>query len=150
MAPRKRRSARIKLAIIGAGSAIFSSRLLIDLCLAAGLKGTDLALVDIDQHRLAVIERFARRLSDELGAGLRVTAGTVREPALDGASFVVNTAQVGGHEWAEGIERELSTITTRQSASNHLLQALAIKQAEHTDTLDQVIVLLEPRSGDHG
>ena len=33
------------------------------------------------------------------------------------------------------IDRDLSTIATRQSAANHLLQALAITQAEHTATL---------------
>jgi uncharacterized coiled-coil protein SlyX len=33
------------------------------------------------------------------------------------------------------VDRDLATIAQRQSAANHLIQALAITQAEHTQTL---------------
>ena len=41
------------------------------------------------------------------------------------------------------IDRDLGTIAQRQSAANHLLQALAITQAEHTQTLSRHGGILE-------
>jgi alpha-galactosidase len=57
--------------------------------------------MDIDQRRLDMIARLAQRLSDELDAGLSFSQTTDREEALQGADFVINTVQVGGHNWVE-------------------------------------------------
>jgi len=48
-----------------------------------------------------MVARLAERLSDELGAGLSFSQTTDRAEALQGADFVINTAQVGGHVWTE-------------------------------------------------
>ena len=91
----------VKITIIGAGSATFAAGIVRDLCVTPGLHGSHVALMDVDEHRLEMIDRMASRLSDELQAGLRFSRTTDREAALEGADFVLNTAQVGGHGWTE-------------------------------------------------
>jgi alpha-galactosidase len=98
---------RVKIAIIGAGSATFSAGIVRDLCVSPGLHGSHVALMDIDQHRLDMIARLAQRLSDELKADLSFSRTTSREAALQGVDFVINTAQVGGHSWTE-VQRGLA------------------------------------------
>jgi len=94
-------STDVKIAIVGAGSATFAAGIVRDLCLTPELHGSHVALMDVDAHRLEMIDRMARRLSGELGAGLSFSVTQAREPALTGADFVLNTAQVGGHDWTE-------------------------------------------------
>jgi alpha-galactosidase len=91
----------VKIAIIGAGSAEFSGNIVRDLCVNGGLHGSHVTFMDIDQRRLDMVTRMARRLSDELHAGLSFDQTTDRAQALQGADFVINTAQVGGHAWTE-------------------------------------------------
>ena len=45
-------SNRIKLCLIGAGSAVFSLRLVKDICLTEGLSGSHVTFMDIDVERL--------------------------------------------------------------------------------------------------
>jgi alpha-galactosidase len=92
---------QIKIAIIGAGSAQFSGGIVRDLCVNPGLQGSHVTFMDIDQHRLDMITRMGQRLADELKADLTFSKTTSREDALKGADFVINTAQVGGHDWTE-------------------------------------------------
>ena len=97
----------LKVAIIGAGSASFSTRVVMDLALTESLKGSAVSLMDVDERRLEMIHRLATRASQELGAGLSVSKTMSREEALAGADFVINTALTGGHDWLEA-QRELS------------------------------------------
>jgi alpha-galactosidase len=97
----------VKIGLIGAGSATFSGGIVRDLCVNPGLHGSHVTLMDVDEHRLAMIHRLAERLSGELGADLSFSATTDREQALRGADFVLNTAQVGGHDWTEA-QRDLA------------------------------------------
>jgi len=92
---------QVNVTIIGAGSATFAAGIVRDLCVTPGLRGSHVALMDVDEHRLKMISRLAERLSDELNAGLSFSATTDREQALQGADFVLNTAQIGGHDWVE-------------------------------------------------
>ncbi len=91
----------VKIAIIGAGSSVFSSRVVMDLALTPGLRSCSVALMDVDEHRLDVIHRLAVRASNELGADLNITKTLERAEALEGADFVINTALNGGHDWHE-------------------------------------------------
>ena len=91
----------VKIAIIGAGSATFSAGIVRDLCVSPGLHGSHVAFMDIDSRRLENIAQMADRLNAQLGAGLRFSRTLDRETALRGADFVINTAQVGGHDWTE-------------------------------------------------
>ena len=91
----------VKVTIIGAGSATFAAGIVRDLCVTPGLHRSHIALMDVDERRLDMIDRMARRLSAELDAGLSFSKTTDRQTALQEADFVLNTAQVGGHGWVE-------------------------------------------------
>lgn len=96
----------IRLAVVGAGSAQFSLGLVRDLCLTSDLRGSTIALMDIDAERLDIVHTLARRYADELGADLRIEQTTDRRAALRDADFVINTALAGGHPQEEA-ERDL-------------------------------------------
>ncbi|NUR07769.1 MAG: alpha-galactosidase [Nocardioidaceae bacterium] len=85
------------IAFVGAGSAEFTRQLLRDLLSYDDLPRLDLVLHDVDPDRLALAEQVARITVRHHGrdAGVRATAD--RRAALDGADFVVNTVNVGGH-----------------------------------------------------
>lgn len=86
------------IAIIGAGSAVFSLGLIRDLCLTERLHGSTVRLMDIDEARLQAISRLCQRYSEEMGAGIETIATTDRREALAGADFVINTALVTGYD----------------------------------------------------
>ena len=88
----------IKLSIIGAGSAIFSLRLVGDLCKTKGLSGSSVLLMDIDEKRLNSVHILATRYAAALGANLKFEKTTDMKRSIEGADFVINTALVGGHE----------------------------------------------------
>ena len=61
----------IKLSIIGAGSAIFSLRLVGDLCKTKDLSGSFVSLMDVDEKRLNSVHDLAKRYAALLGINLR-------------------------------------------------------------------------------
>jgi alpha-galactosidase len=87
-----------KITLIGAGSAVFSKRLLGDCMLTPGLQGFELALYDINEERLRDCERIISNLKLSLGSSCTVKAYSDRKEALRGAKFVINTILVGGDE----------------------------------------------------
>ncbi|TVY07509.1 family 4 glycosyl hydrolase [Paenibacillus cremeus] len=91
----------VKICIIGAGSAQFSAGIVRDLCVNPGLAGSHVVLMDIDERRLEFVLQLAERLSAELQANVSFSKTTDRQKALKDADFVLNTAQVGGHQWSE-------------------------------------------------
>lgn len=90
-----------RIAVIGAGSAQFSACIVRDLCVTPALAGSEICLMDVDAHRLALVEKLAHKIDRELGSGLRITSTTDRAAALRDTAFVINTALDGGHPWAE-------------------------------------------------
>lgn len=92
-----------KVAIIGAGSGMFSLSLVKDICLAPGLSGSTVSFMDINEERLENAYRLSSRYAKQLGANLRLERTTDRLEALQGADFVINTALAESHEhWREG------------------------------------------------
>jgi alpha-galactosidase len=87
----------IKISIIGAGSAIFSLRLVGDLCKTKGLSGSSVSLMDIDEKRLNSVHHLAKRYADLLGINLRFEKTTDMKRSIEDADFVINTALIGGH-----------------------------------------------------
>ena len=87
-----------KITFIGAGSTIFLRHLLSDAVLMPSLGNAEIALMDIDEQRLAESELVARRVVETLKAGASVTATTSRREALDGADFVIVSVQIGGYK----------------------------------------------------
>ena len=86
----------VKVAVVGGGSTYTpelvegvvnrSDRLPID----------ELALLDVDQDRLAIVGGLAGRMLDRAGWGGRLSLATDRAAALEGADFVLVQLRVGG------------------------------------------------------
>src|SRR4051794_35784992 len=86
-----------RLAFIGAGSATFTRDLLGDLLSFPELADVELALHDIDSERLETATAVAQRTNEKLAGRARITCHVDRRAALDGADFVINMVQIGGH-----------------------------------------------------
>ena len=97
----------IRIALIGAGSIVFTRNLLGDILSLPELADCEIALTDIDAHRLSLAEGVAGRIAAKLGARPRILAHTDRRRALEGARFVVNTIQVGGYRPATVTDFEI-------------------------------------------
>lgn len=96
---------RQKLVLIGAGSTVFTQRLIADIILAGEADRWELALVDIDPVTLAAVNRLVAKMLYAKGAVIPVTATTDRRAVLEGADYVVTTIAVGGRAgWQRDIE----------------------------------------------
>ncbi len=87
-----------RIAFIGAGSVVFTKNLLGDILALPALRDVEIALHDIDADRLATAEAMARWVARERDARPRITTHDDRRAAIDGADFVLNMVQIGGHE----------------------------------------------------
>jgi alpha-galactosidase len=85
------------IAFVGAGSAEFTRQLLRDLLSYDDLGPLRLAMHDIDPRRLRLAEHVARTTVAHHGREADVLATADRRAALEGADFVVNTVNIGGH-----------------------------------------------------
>jgi alpha-galactosidase len=75
----------------------FTRQLLRDLMSMPELANSSIVLHDIDQRRLDLAEKIAAATVRHHGAGASITATTDRRQALDGADFVINMVNIGGH-----------------------------------------------------
>jgi alpha-galactosidase len=98
-----------KITFIGAGSTVFAKNLLGDIWRTPALQDAHITLFDIDERRLQLSERVARRLAHALGVKPRLTVTTDREHALDGADYALNMIQVGGYRPATVTDFEIPT-----------------------------------------
>lgn len=87
-----------EIAIIGAGSPIFTTEVVRDIMYTPTLAGSELVLQDINKERLEAITIVCQRFAKELGVDIRVRSTQDRVAAIDGAHFVVNSALAGGKE----------------------------------------------------
>ena len=87
-----------RIAFIGAGSVVFTKNLLGDILALPALREVEIALHDIDDDRLATAEAMAHWVARERDARPHITTHHERRAALDGADFVLNMVQIGGHE----------------------------------------------------
>jgi len=86
-----------KITFIGAGSVVFTKNLLGDILTFPELQDCTISLHDIDPVRLETAEAMARWTAKTLGASPAIEAHLERKCALDGADYVINMIQVGGH-----------------------------------------------------
>ncbi len=96
-----------KIALIGAGSAAWAIGLVKDLALIPSLSGSTVVLMDIDEDRLALVSRFAKRYVSEVKGNLNIVTTTDRREAIRDADFVVNSTLAKGHGHYERM-REIS------------------------------------------
>jgi alpha-galactosidase len=87
-----------KIVIIGAGSAIFGLGALSSLMQAKALRGSELALVDINEKGLKIIRALADKMNEAWEAGMKIVSATERKDVLPGADFVIVSVQVGPRE----------------------------------------------------
>lgn len=88
----------IKVALIGAGSVVFSKNLTGDILSYPEFGHATLAYMDIDEERLRVGANLCRKVAKTLGATPTIQATTDRREALTGADFVINMVQIGGFD----------------------------------------------------
>lgn len=94
-----------KVAIIGGGSSTFVPQLMRLFLASEALRGSTIALMDVDAHRLEVMERLCRALVKLERSDLVVESTTDQRAALDGADFVITAISVGGMDaWEKDIE----------------------------------------------
>ena len=84
----------MKIAVVGAGSAQFVAELA-DLCALDGTGRYEVALVDTDPGRLAVVEQFGRLVAAEMDVPVIVDAYSERGAALDGVDLGVESVEFG-------------------------------------------------------
>ena len=87
-----------RIAFIGAGSVVFTKNLLGDILERPELHGAEIALHDIDADRLATAEAMASYVAGMRGASPAISAHLDRRAAIEGADYVLNMVQIGGHE----------------------------------------------------
>lgn len=86
---------RRKLVLIGAGSAVFTKGLIADF-IQAKMGGWEIALCDVNPAILEAVVRLAKKMVEQKGADILITASTERCDLLPGANYVVTTIAVGG------------------------------------------------------
>ncbi len=87
---------RHKLVLIGAGSTVFTQRLVADIILSGEIDRWELALVDIDPVTLDAVDKLVRKMLALKKVEFPITSTTDRKKVLSGADFVVTTIAVGG------------------------------------------------------
>jgi alpha-galactosidase len=85
-----------KIALIGAGSVVFTRNLCNDILLTPALQDSTIALMDIDPQRLAQAHDLVQAIVDRRGVQVRVEATTERRKAVQDADYVITTFQQGG------------------------------------------------------
>ncbi len=88
----------IKLTIIGAGSAVFTKNIVVDLLHIPSFKSMHISLMDIDEKRLQLAKKLIDTVSSKLNANPTVTLHSDRKEALKNADFIQTTIQVGGYK----------------------------------------------------
>ncbi len=84
-----------KISLIGAGSVVFSRRLLQDVACVPELSDATVSLMDPDAERLDLIGRFATKLAKDAGTNIRIETTSDRKESLEGADYVLTTIRVG-------------------------------------------------------
>lgn len=95
-----------KIALIGAGSVVFTKTLMSDILATPALADSEFALMAPTETKLKRMEAFGRRMIKENGAKATIWSTTNRREAIKGADFVVVMIQVGGFE-AFGYDYEI-------------------------------------------
>jgi alpha-galactosidase len=86
----------IKIALIGAGSLVFTRNLCNDILLTPALRDCTIALMDIDPARLSQAREVIQTLVDWRGLPARIEATLDRREAVRDARYVITTFQQGG------------------------------------------------------
>jgi len=87
----------MKICIIGAGSP-YTPELIERLAtMTEELPVTEIAMMDLDEKRLEIMQNFCIRYAANLGFKVKITKTTDRKKAINGSSFVNTQIRVGGN-----------------------------------------------------
>ena len=86
-----------KIAIIGAGSVVFSKQLMADILAFPEFKDCTFSLMDVSPVRLAMIEKVARMFVVQHGNTANIEVTDKLEVALKDSKYVICLVQVGGY-----------------------------------------------------
>jgi alpha-galactosidase len=86
----------IKVAMIGAGSVVFSKNLTGDILSYPEFKDATFSYMDVDADRLQVGADLCRKLAKSVGTAPKIEATLNQKQALRDADFVINMVQIGG------------------------------------------------------
>ena len=94
-----------KITIIGGGSSTFTPQLMQHFIRSQVLRGSTITLMDVDTHRLEVMDTLSRLLIAKTGAALTIESTTDQRTSLTAADFVITAISVGGMDaWEKDIE----------------------------------------------
>jgi len=94
-----------KITIIGGGSSTFTPQLMRLFIESETLIGSTITLMDINEHRLKVMESLSKQLIKRENADLQIQATTNQRKSLVDADFVITAIAVGGSDaWETDIE----------------------------------------------
>jgi alpha-galactosidase len=85
-----------RITIIGGGSATFTPQLVRLFIESDVLKGSTIVLMDVDQHRLQVMDTLASQLVEAEAADLTIESTASQRESLVDADFVITAIAVGG------------------------------------------------------
>lgn len=85
-----------RVAIIGAGSLVFTKQFLNDMFDTPCIAGSTYALMGPTMWKLEKMKQYADKIIEKSGIDATIECTTNRREALKGADFVVLTFQIGG------------------------------------------------------
>ncbi|MFP4380132.1 MAG: alpha-glucosidase/alpha-galactosidase [Candidatus Sumerlaeia bacterium] len=88
----------IKIAMIGAGSVVFTRNLTGDILQFPEFKDATMTYMDIDEERLETGGLLCKKVAKALGIKPKIETTMDRKKALEGADFVINMVQIGGFD----------------------------------------------------
>jgi alpha-galactosidase len=88
----------ITVAMIGAGSVVFSKNLTGDILSVPEFKDARIVYMDIDKERLDTAVALCRKQAAAMGCTPTIVGTMDRREALKGADFVINMVQIGGFD----------------------------------------------------
>ena len=95
----------VKITIIGGGSSTFTPQLMRLFIKSELLSGSTITLMDINKHRLKMMETLSKHLIKKEKADLRIETTTNQRESLVDADFVITAIAVGGNDaWEVDIE----------------------------------------------
>jgi len=87
-----------RITLVGGGSTHWTPRLLVDFANTESLREAEVTLMDVAADSLPPMLKVAEHITSLRGIGLKTTATTDLDEALDGAEFVLTTLTVGGFD----------------------------------------------------
>lgn len=84
-----------RIALVGAGGMAFGPTMVLDAVRAKKIRGATLTLIDLAEDKLEVAYAAAERLNDASGNPIEVTKTTSLSEGLEGADYVLISAEMG-------------------------------------------------------